>query len=192
MTDDGHAAASGSGREATVRVFFALWPDARVRAALHTHGWALHRELGGKLTRADSVHLTLLFLGNIPEGRLPPVIRLADDVRFQPFDMTIDTVRCWRHNRIAWAGPSRMPASLTDLVRQLEVAAREAGFAWDERPYAAHVTLVRKARCRPVDIGPVAVQWPVREFVLVRSQVDSTGSRYSVIGRWAAHEGGMA
>jgi 2'-5' RNA ligase len=175
-----------------VRVFFALWPDAAVRAALHRHGQALHRALGGRLTRADSVHLTLLFLGDIAEARLPLATRLADAVRFRRFDMTLDTVRCWRHNDIVWAGPSVTPAALTDLVRQLEAGARAAGFALDERPHAAHVTLVRKARCRPLDIGPVAVQWPVRDFVLVRSQVDAAGSRYTVIGRWAAGEGEMA
>jgi 2'-5' RNA ligase len=177
---------SGADRPPNARVFFALWPDPAVRSALHRHGQALHRELGGKLTRADSIHLTLVFVGDVPEASVTALHRVADRVRFLPFSMTIDTVRCWRHNDIAWAGPSRMPGALPDLVTQLEGGAAEAGFAFERRPYAAHVTLVRKAKCRAVDIGPVAVEWPVREFVLVRSQLDAAGSRYSVIGHWIA------
>lgn len=177
---------SQADRAPTARVFFALWPDPTVRSALHRRGQALHRELGGKLTRADSIHLTLLFLGSVPEASLPSLQHAAGRVRFAPFSMTIDTARCWKHNDIAWVGPSRMPAALPDLVGRLEGEAAQAGFGFDRGPYAAHVTLVRKAKCRAVDIGPFAIEWTVSEFVLLRSQLDAAGSRYSVIGRWAA------
>jgi 2'-5' RNA ligase len=171
-------------REASARVFFALWPDTAVRDALYRHGQALHRALGGKLTRPDSVHLTLLFLGDVAQSRLAALHRIGEVVRFAPFSMQIDTAQCWRHNDIAWVGPRRMPPELPQLVGQLEVTASEAGFAFDRRPYAAHVTLVRKAKCRRLDLAPIDVQWPVSEFVLVRSRLQPEGSRYEVIGRW--------
>ena len=107
-------------------------------------------------------------------------------MRFTRFSMTIDTSKCWRHNSIAWVGPSRVPVELLDLVGQLEGAASGAGFQFERRPYAAHITLVRKARCQPTGIDPPRVEWPVSEFVLVRSRLDAAGSRYSVIGRWGA------
>src|SRR5512134_1178233 len=103
-------------RPPSARVFFALWPDPPVRAALYRHGQALHREVGGKLTRADSVHLTLLFLGNVPEASVPALLGAAEGVRFAPFAMRIDTAKCWRHNDIAWVGPSAVPPPLADLV----------------------------------------------------------------------------
>lgn len=173
-------------REASARVFFAIWPQASVRDALYRQGQALHRIVGGKLTRADSVHLTLLFLGDVPESALAAVQGVGAAVRFAPFSMRIDTVKCWRHNDIAWAGPGAMPAELAQLVSGLEDAASAAGFAVERRPYAAHVTLVRKAKCRPLDVGPIHVHWPVSEFVLVRSRLHVDGSRYEVIGRWPA------
>ena len=171
---------------ATARVFFALWPDPDVQAALHRYGGLLHRELGGRLTRADSVHLTLLFLGDVAQSQLPAVAALGDRLRLAPFSMTIDTARCWRHNEIAWVGPGDTPAALSALADQLQTAAASAGFPVERRPYAAHVTLVRKVRCRPLELAPPGIEWPVREFVLVRSQLHPDGSRYSVIGRWSA------
>jgi 2'-5' RNA ligase len=173
-------------RPATARVFFALWPEVAVQAALYRHGQALHRLVGGKLTRADSVHLTLLFLGNVPESKLAAVYRIGDGVRFSRFSIKVDVAKCWRHNDIAWVGPSRMPAQLPAIVEQLQSGASAAGFEIESRPYAAHVTLVRKARCKPIDIGPIAVEWPVSEVVLVRSRLHPEGSRYEVIARWPA------
>jgi 2'-5' RNA ligase len=46
--------------------------------------------------------------------------------------------------------------------------------------------LVRKARCRPVQLENPGIVWDVDAFVLVRSQLRRDGSQYSVIGRWGA------
>jgi RNA 2',3'-cyclic 3'-phosphodiesterase len=167
-----------------VRVFFALWPDATVRALLMREAVALHRALGGKLTRDESVHMTLLFLGDVDESRLPALHEAAGRVAVTPFGMKMETAQCWRHNKVAWVGPHAVPHALGQLVRDLEAAMADAGFSFDRRPFAAHVTLLRKARCRPVELDPPDIEWPVDEFVLVRSQLGGAGSQYSVIGRW--------
>jgi 2'-5' RNA ligase len=59
-----------------------------------------------------------------------------------------------------------------------------AGFSFDERPYAPHLTLLRKARW---DLPPSPLKniyWVINEFVLVRSNRTENGSEYEVIGRW--------
>jgi 2'-5' RNA ligase len=182
-------------REPAARVFFALWPEPGLQAALARYGRVLLRELGGKPTREDSVHMTLLFLGDVDESRLPALQAAAAAVHFAPHSLRIDTTQCWRHNKIAWVGPRETPAPLAELVARLEAQVGQAGFAFDRRPFAAHVTLLRKAHCRPLDMPMPAVDWRVEDFVLVRSQLDAPqhgagGSRYSVIGRWAASQGG--
>lgn len=186
MTGEPADAGDAPRQWAAARVFFALWPDAAVREALARHGRALQRELGGKLTPADAVHMTLLFLGNVAENRLPALQAAPAAVRFAPHAMRIDTAQCWRHNRIAWVGPRETPALLAELVARLEARVAEAGFAFDRRSFAAHVTLLRKAHCRAFDVPMPAVDWRVEDFVLVRSQLHQEGSRYSVIGRWGA------
>ncbi len=186
MVSDENTAGKGNGRKPTVRVFFALWPDPAVRAALHRTGHALHRALGGKLTRADSVHMTLLFLGAVPEERVARLLEIPADVAFERFSMHLDVARCWRHNDLAWVGPSRMPPALAQLVRDLDRTVGEAGFAFDRRDFAAHVTLVRKARCRDAVLDAPDINWPVSDFVLTASELDRDGSRYRVIGRWPA------
>jgi 2'-5' RNA ligase len=167
------------------RVFFALWPDDMVRRALSGCGEALYRQVGGKPTRAESVHLTLLFLGDVPVARVQALQAVGAGAAFEPFTLRLNRVGCWKHNQIAWAAPSQVPPALARLVQALEAGADGEGFRFDRRPYAAHVTLVRKARCVPLTrVDPV--DWPVSQFVLVRSELHSEGSRYRTIGQWPA------
>ncbi len=169
---------------AQARVFFALWPDPGVQAALAQHGRDLQCRVGGKLTRQESIHLTLTFLGDIALHRLDEVRAVGTRAAFEPFAFTVDTAGCWGHNGVAWVGPRATPEPLLSLVGSLEAALLDTGFRVEERPYAAHVTVVRKARCRPVDLTLAPVAWRVDDFVLMRSDLNAEGSRYTVIGRW--------
>jgi 2'-5' RNA ligase len=67
----------------------------------------------------------------------------------------------------------------------LQAQVRSLGFPIDERPYAPHITLVRKAsHARRTEPLPESIAWPVEHFVLVRSQLDVRGSKYVAVGRW--------
>ena len=169
---------------AQARLFFALWPDPSVQATLEDLGRELQRRLGGKPTRRESIHLTLAFLGDVAPERIDDVQAAAARAAFEPFSLTVDGAGCWNHNGVAWVGPREVSQPLLRLVDSLGRGLLDRGFRIDARPYAAHVTVLRKARCRAIDLAIAPVQWPVKEFVLVRSQLNAEGSRYTVIGRW--------
>lgn len=166
------------------RVFFALWPEPAVQTALHSHGRDLQRRLGGKLTHRESVHLTLAFLGEVSLDRVGLLQEIAAAVDFQPFTLEIVSAGFWPHNKIAWLAPRSTPPALLDLVDELRGGLSDAGYRVETRAYAPHITVVRKAQPRPFDPVVPLVEWTVHEFVLVRSVLDSEGSRYTVLGRW--------
>ncbi len=176
----------GQDTTSNVRVFFALWPDSAVQAQLLQHGRELHRLAGGKLIRQESIHLTLVFLGDIGVDRLEDVRAAGAGAAFEPFTLSIETAGCWNHNRVAWLAPRATPAPLLALVAGLEGALGRVGFRFDVRPYAPHITVVRKARCARLGTAITPVEWQVDDFVLVHSRLDSEGSRYTVVGRWSA------
>ena len=169
----------------TARIFFALWPERETQQALLRHGRDIHRLTDGALTRLESIHLTLVFLGEIDVARIEVARAAGAAAEFKPFTLSIETAGCWNHNRVAWLAPRNTPVELSTLVATLEAGLRDAGFGLETRPYAPHITVVRKARCGRMDIAFEPVVWRVQEFVLVRSELDSAGSRYSVIGRWS-------
>lgn len=175
----------GRKKTKSVRVFFALWPSEAGRAALA--GWQppLKQLCGGKAMRAETLHATLVFVGDVAEHRLEALQLAAQEVAGDPFELCWDEARYWGHNHIAYAAPRSTPEPLLQLVRQLEQALRRHRFRFDLRSYKAHVTLLRHAKWsdEPLPVLP-AVDWPVREFALVQSLSDENGARYEVLARF--------
>jgi RNA 2',3'-cyclic 3'-phosphodiesterase len=181
----------GASQPDTARAFFALWPDDEARAALGRLGRSLHGECGGRAIPARNIHLTLVFLGNVSAGRLPGLHALAAGVVAPQFELTLDTLAYWRHNRIVWAGTANCPPGLRELVAQLVRRLGSAGFPCEEREYVPHITLLRDARRAPVAPAGTDIVWRAGDFTLVRSERRNGGVAYKVIGRWmlgaAAH-----
>ena len=178
MTESGSTAAPPD----TLRLFFALWPDDAARGALNRTGKWLHQHWGGRRMRADTLHITLAFLGSTPADQLEAVFACADAVQTDAFDLILDQAGYWRHNRIGWLGASQTPP-YGKLVGALNAALRGAGYSIDARPHVPHVTLLRNSvggavpECEPVC-------WPISDFVLVASRRESDGMHYDVIRRW--------
>lgn len=173
----------GPAEPETLRLFFALWPDDSTRAALNRTSKWLHQHWRGRRMRADTLHITLAFLGSTPVEQLDPLIASADAIRAAAFELILDQAGYWRHNRIGWLGATQTPPQHLDLVFKLNAALRAAGFAVDARPHVPHVTLLRNTAggelpaCAPV-------HWAVSDFVLVVSRTEADGAHYEVIRRW--------
>jgi RNA 2',3'-cyclic 3'-phosphodiesterase len=165
-----------------VRLFFALWPPAATAQALAAWGREVQESAGGQVTETDSIHLTLAFLG---ESEPMKASAAAERVTTRRFALPVDAAKYWKHNKIVWVGPQTMPAQLARLVGQLHPALREAGFVLEERPFAAHVTLIRKAGVPAAIPALPKVAWPVDEFVLVKSVPTGKGLRYETVQRFA-------
>ncbi len=164
-----------------MRLFFALWPPAAAAKALAGWARAVQKESGGKALSAEKIHLTLAFLGKADPDQAGAAAR---EVVAEKFEMPLDAARYWPHNRIVWIGAEQVPAPLGRLAAQLHAVLRGRGFALEDRPFAAHLTLVRKAG-RPAAIPPLPpVDWPVEEFVLARSQTLPAGSQYEILDRF--------
>ena len=177
--------AEGETKLQTVRLFFALWPDASVRCALDQLGKQMHEQCGGRRTHADAIHITLAFLGEVAVTRIAELQVLAAQLQGDAFDFELSHLGWWRQNHIAWVAPQTVPQALTRLVSELQNQLQRAGFEVDTRAYLPHVTLLRKADCpRPLP-EIAAITWTVRDFVLVQSVMTEHGSAYEIIGRWS-------
>jgi 2'-5' RNA ligase len=170
------------------RCFFALWPDQDLAHELYSLGAAVT----GRRMREDTLHLTLAFLGNVEVQRIGELCRLAANLPLPNIDLTIDRLDCWAHSGVCWAGPSRLPKPFRDFVDSLHRQLRAAGFALEEREFAAHISLLRNigkdSLSRMPVCGPLApsMVWPLQAWRLVASLPDGTGRRYETLGEWPA------
>jgi 2'-5' RNA ligase len=166
------------------RLFFAMRPDADERAALAAHALDAARFSGGRAVPADNLHLTLVFLGERPLSLLPALQEAAAGVRAEAFVLPIDAIDTWRKPGIAWAGPREMPSALRALQAELAAALELIGIPPEERPYAAHVTLARKARLAYSRALVPPLTWKVRDFVLFVSESTQSGVAYRALACW--------
>lgn len=167
-----------------LRLFFACWPSAALQQQLHRLGRELQRQVGGRPTRRDNIHLTLAFLGDVAPDRLPVLQQLAGEIVAPVFALPLQRLGCWPDGGVGWLAPDEVPEGLLQLVQQLNEALQQAGFRTEKRRYRPHVTLLRKA-CKDWRSTLAApLRWEVDAFVLVASTLDQHGSVYRILGRW--------
>lgn len=168
------------------RVFVALWPDDEVADALFALSAGLQTHAGGRRMRRETLHLTLAFIGDVPQARLPDLQTALATVQGRSFVLRVDQLAWWSHNQIVWAGVSMVPPELTQLATAVRAALTSAGFGFAEHgTFVPHLTLMRKAR-PPGELAQSApIDWAVRSFVLVASTPSAAGSAYTQLAEWA-------
>lgn len=130
---------------------------------------------------ANDLHVTLVFLSNVPAARMPTLIELGHAIRFSGCELTFDHFAVWQPARVLVLTTSTMPEPLLQLVDTLRQCLRQAGFSIEDRPYRAHVTLARKVREAISDTPMANIHWSARDFVLVESMHGLDGVQYRVL-----------
>ena len=167
------------------RLFFALWPDDATRERMVEATERHMRAAGGRATPRENLHVTLAFLGGVPESRLAPLTPAAGQIASPSFELVLDRVEHWRRQRILSLEPSASPPVLDELVAKLRQALGACGFALESRPFRAHLTLAREAHA-PRDVTPAVgpIVWRVTELSLIESITAPQGSRYTRLQSW--------
>jgi len=173
------------------RLFFALCPDDVVRAGFAAAASALQRDCGGRPPAAENFHLTLAFLGEVPQQQLQSLfpVAVAAAAATGSFVMTLDRIGWWPRQRLAWAGMQAVPPPLRLIAGVLAGGLRAAGFLAEERRFLPHVTLLREARRAPRNTACDLPQWRVSGIVLMCSERGPRGPSYRSLGEWVLNPG---
>ncbi|HQN64685.1 MAG TPA: RNA 2',3'-cyclic phosphodiesterase [Methylophilus sp.] len=172
------------------RVFFALWPQAKARQALHKLALGIQPLCKGRVMVADNLHLTLLFLGEVERTRLPQLMQIAGNVSAPAFAFALDKLAFWRHNRIAYAAPQVTVPALVELASALRQQLKGAGELEKSEKFAAHVTLIRNAAKALESQAITPIAWAADSFVLVESVSTEKGVRYQILHKWPLNVSG--
>ncbi|MDB5730414.1 MAG: 2-5 ligase [Variovorax sp.] len=154
---------------ATSRIFLALWPGPRTRAATiawqDAHRWPAE----ARVTAPSKLHMTLHFLGAVPAGSVPSVAAgLA--VPFRHFAFELDHVEIWPRGVVVLS-PSRPGDELLALHACLADALLALRLPLEPREFRPHVTLARRASgAASAGPAPPPVEWGVEGYVLAVSE----------------------
>lgn len=179
-----------------MRLFIALNLPAAERRAIHA-ATAVLRDVSRGITwvAEGNLHVTITFLGEEPAAGVEALVtRLrAVAAAHAPLRLDVGGVDAFpnlRAPRIVWMGASAGRAG-DELHRDVEAACAELGYAREERPFRAHLTLGRvkgrldAAATRQLGERARSVQYAstveVRTVDLMSSTLTPAGSRYVLV-----------
>jgi 2'-5' RNA ligase len=188
---------------ATRRLFVALEPTDVVRRRIRAAGDEIRRASGRaadeiRWVAPENVHLTLQFLGAVPEERVASVAgAVAEAARSAPGPLSLEVRGAGgfpnaRRPRVVWLGVDGDLASLRSLAADLGRRLAPLGFPPEDRPFTAHLTLgrAREGRGNPGIAGALAgareeeaIAWRATEVVLFESHLSPKGARYEAVAR---------
>jgi 2'-5' RNA ligase len=141
----------------------------------------------------EGMHLTLKFLGGIPEERLAAMEDVVTPLVAGTPACTVELTGLaafpsWRRVNVVVAECSS-PPPLADLYGKLQPAFTAFDVPAEARPFRPHITLARPSHRRPEPMTPAdlrfaGVSWPVHELVLFQSLPGPRGAAYKALQRW--------
>jgi 2'-5' RNA ligase len=183
----------------TWRTFCAIELSDQVRAALRDHVRRLREavpETSASWSRAENVHLTLKFFGDVPKEKISRISDAAARVagKFSPFQIKIGgtgVIPKASRPQVLWIGVEDPAGHLSELQQRFEEECAGAGFPKENRAYKPHLTIARLRRPEGarqlaethLQTRFAAIQVRVSEFVVFRSQLSPTGSVYTPISK---------
>jgi RNA 2',3'-cyclic 3'-phosphodiesterase len=147
-------------------------------------------------SRVGNIHLTLKFLGDISP---PQVEKLSEAASrsvedFAPFKIVLEQTGVFPAHgspRVLWIGVNDLEGKLGELHASLEDETAKSGFQKEARPFHPHLTLARlrkpqQARTlasayKAIEFEPAEIA--VSELLVIRSELSSEGSKYTIISR---------
>jgi 2'-5' RNA ligase len=183
-----------------MRLFVAMELDHPGKRAVGKLIERLGRPLAGQPGKVrwvgpEQMHLTLAFLGDTPDGRVPEVVaameRAAGGIAPFPFGLAgVGAFPDSRRPRVIWVGVTEPTGALTRLQASLARELAGLGFTPEDRDFHPHITLGRvKEPDRRADYEAcLAAQrdfaWPGQsadKLLLIRSELGSSGPTYTTV-----------
>jgi 2'-5' RNA ligase len=161
-------------------LFFALLPDedARLRLA-HVAGELQLAGSGGRLVSQSHYHLTVAFVGEVPDLKLALMQQIGRSTRVSGFTIPFASIEFWTKSGVIVAAAQEIPKGLLELWQRLHDA-----IGLSRSPFRAHVTLARKIVQAPVLPAMSRFTWGAASFSLVRSATGGIESAYTVVDTW--------
>jgi len=181
------------------RIFAAIdiSEQTRTKAAVYIEnlrGEFPHLRVGWE--RAEKLHLTLKFFGDVDERQIQNLIEAAMESakRISSFKLQIQKTGVFpseRNARILWLGVKVERGSLQKLNEILEIECERKGFVKEKRDFKAHLTIARLREPRKSrdlvenhlrnDFN--SAEFTVSEMVIYESRLQKSGSIYSIVSK---------
>jgi 2'-5' RNA ligase len=179
-----------------IRAFIAITPPTTLQQTVAAVRQVFQRlALPWRWVNPEQIHLTLRFLGNVPEESVPSLLQAIEQAAQgqAAFTLRAKALGCFPHAarpRVLWVGLDDPGRALGRLNERLTAALTPLGFPPEDRPFHPHLTLARVQSIRPsTELSPVLQTYQNREFGeflvtqvhLVQSQLQRGGALHTIL-----------
>jgi 2'-5' RNA ligase len=179
-----------------IRAFIAITPPPTLQQTMAEvrqvfQGFALR----WRWVTPDHIHLTLRFLGNMPDESVPPLLQAIEQAAQgqTAFPLRARALGCFPHParpRVLWVGLDDPKQALGRLNERLMAALTPLGFPPEDRPFRPHLTLAR-VQNRMSSSQPLSVlqtyqnrdfgEFLVTQLHIVQSQLQRGGALHTIL-----------
>jgi len=160
------------------KLFFALWPSHSQRERLSNSINPVLSSVEGRYVDRRNWHVTLDFIGNFPEQRIPELLAAARAADPGSIRLRFDTLTFWKKPKVACLLAKAVPPELAHLVKSLQRVVIPFGYPPDPRVYRPHITVARKVRPFPETRLARAIELTWSDFELMESVSVPGGVQY--------------
>ena len=132
----------------------------------------------------ENYHLTLAFVGEIDDSQLQAMRRLGNAQRMARLALQIDTYEYWPKPEVIVAAVRHIPDDLEKIWRALHEELAACQLSLQPKSLRPHVTLARNVSQAPVLPAMSGFEWCASSFSLVRSDLGTMRSVYTVLDTW--------
>lgn len=169
-----------------MRIFIALEIPSFMQDELAGLVRPLRASMPGRFIPRENRHVTLAFLGDMPEVCLPDVEDALDAAARGIGSITLTPDKLGKFGRSTdasfWLGLADDP-HLTALAARLREELREKEIGFDDKPFVPHITLARRVRIPKGELPPLPFPVPARatRAAVFSSTLSSEGATYEEI-----------
>jgi len=174
-----------------IRTFIALTIPEEVKAVIGTAISELKaKNHAVRWVNPAALHMTLKFLGDIPEQTVAAVAADLDKAAAACPPLTLrlagfGAFPSVKRARVAWVGLEGDMTELKKLAYSIDKMCIAYGVAGERRPFSGHITLGRLKTPTMVDlaINPVSGLFNASQVLLYQSVLLPSGAQYNVLHR---------
>ena len=99
-----------------------------------------------KHVEPENIHLTLKFLGEIPQHKVDEVAEIINDISFEPYSFKVEEVGVFpnlRRPATIWAGITNGVSDLAAVFEEVDSKMGKLGFDRERRRFHPHLTISR-------------------------------------------------
>jgi RNA 2',3'-cyclic 3'-phosphodiesterase len=183
-----------------IRSFLALeLPPQIKQELLRIHEVLKRSSLEVRWVRPEGIHLTVVFMGDVQEASIPPIIKMIGEVcsYYGPFPVALRSMGCFpnsRNPRVLWVGVESDRGRMSRFRDGLQEILLPFGIRTEKRDFRPHLTLGRFKRPGKVKSelealllkhgGLTSPFSSLNELILFRSDLKPGGAVYTKMKLW--------